>query len=356
MRSYFACLLLLSSLVPGAGIAAGDAPLPAVDGSYVVQRQYILGGPGGWDCLTIDPAAERLYIARADRVLVVNTRGGSLSATIPHTEGVHAIALAPQLGRGFISNGHTDTVTVFDLKSLDVVDTIPVGGHNPDAILYDQASGHLYTFNGASRDISVIDPRKRAVIANLVAGGKPEFAAADGAGRIYFNIEDNSQIGVIDSSAGKRIATWSLAQCDQPSGLALDVVHKRLFSACANEVMAVTDATSGKFIARIPIGKGPDGAAFDAVRELLFSPNGKDGTLTVIHEDDPDHYSVVAQVITQKSARTMALDEKTHRIFLVAAEFEPAPAPNAVEAHPRPRVIDGTFKVLVVGNEVPGRP
>lgn len=347
MRLHFAVLLLVSNL----GFAADSAPPHTAGGTaYVTQRQYTLGGPGGWDCLTVDSAAQRLYIARGDRVLVMSTRDGSLRATIPHTEGVHAIALAPELGRGFTSNGRTDTVTVFELATFNVTSTIPVGGHNPDAILYDSASRHLYTFNGKSRDISIIDPLKGTVIASIAADGKPEFAAADGAGRIYFNIEDRSQIGVIDSSAGKLLAKRPLPECEAPTGLALDVAHERLFSACANEVMAVTDARSGKLVARVPIGKGPDGAAFDSARGLLFSPNGKDGTLTVIHEDDPDHYSVIANVATQKSARTMALDEKTHRVYLVAAEFGPAPEPSTEQPHPRPPVIDGSFKVLVVGD------
>jgi YVTN family beta-propeller protein len=339
MRLRFLVFSLLASVAQG-----------AVSRAYEVQRQYVVGGSGGWDYLTIDSAANQLFIARSDRVLVVNTADGGLIATIPDTQGVHGIALAKALGKGFTSNGRADTVTVFDLKSLNTIATIDVDGHNPDAILYDTASRELFTFNGRSEDISVIDPAKAAVVAKIPAGGKPEFAAADGAGRIFFNIEDKSQLGVIDSSTNQLIATWPLPNCEEPTGLAIDVRHERLFSVCGNGVLVVTDAKSGKHIAEVPIGKGPDAAAFDVKRGLVFSSNGQDGTLTVIHEDDADHFTVIATVDTQKSARTMALDAATHRVYLVAAQFGPAPAPTADQPHPRPSVLDGSFKVLVVGN------
>ncbi len=342
---------LIGSLFAGAlGTAAGRSGDSAAGAPYEVKQQYFLGGAGGWDYLTLDPAAQRLYISRSDRVLVMNARDGTLVATIPDTQGVHGIALAPDLGKGFTSNGRADTVTVFDLKSLKSAGSVPAGGQNPDAIVYDQASHHVYTFNGRSKDISVIDPQKGAVIATIAAGGKPEFAVADGAGRIFYNIEDTAQLGVIDSSAAKRIAIWPLTNCEHPSGLAYDAAHKRLFSACDNGVMAVTNATSGAHVASLPIGKGPDAAAYDADRSLIFIPNGSDGTLTVIREMDPDHYSVIATVITQKGARTMALDAQSHRAYLVTAEFGPLPAATADQPRPRAPIIDGTFKVLVVGN------
>jgi YVTN family beta-propeller protein len=341
MRSMMA-LLLIANLAHAVSAAAADT-------SVELQRQIILGGPGGWDYLTFDSAANHLFISRADRVLVMNALDGSVVSTIPNTQGVHGVTLAPSLGQGFISDGRADTVTVFDLHSFATLRTIPVNGHNPDAILYDEASKRIYTFNGASHDISVIDPLKDAVVATIPAGGKPEFAVSDSAGHIFFNIEDTSQLSEIDASTAKRIATWPVTHCDSPSGLALDIAHQRLFSVCDNAVLVVTDATSGRHVAEVPIGKGADAAAFDAERGLVFSSNGRDGTLTVIHEDDPDHYSVLATVSTQKSARTMALDEKGHRVYLVAAEFGPAPAPSADQPRPRPAVLDGTFKVLVVG-------
>lgn len=353
MHRNFHYIFVAVQLLPVWGVAqAAAAAQSNAKGSapYVVQKQFTLGGPGGWDYLTVESPASRLFISRADRVLVVNTLDGALIATIPGTSGVHGIALAPNLGKGFTSNGHADTVTVFDLESLRVTNTIPVDGHNPDAILYDKASGHVYTFNGRSQDISVIDPAKNAVIAQIAAGGKPEFAATDGAGKVFVNIEDTAQLMVIDSSTSKRLAVWPLPHCEEPSGLAFDVAHHRLFSVCDNGVLVVTDALSGRHVAEVPIGKGPDAAAFDADRSLVFSSNGQDGTLTLIHEDDPDHYSVISNVPTQKSARTMALDSKSHRIYLVAAEFATAPAPTADQPHPRPAVADGSFKVLVIGN------
>jgi YVTN family beta-propeller protein len=348
-------------------LALGSVPLPVLDrridrfiadggnpnaatAPYTVQRQFTLGGPGAWDYLIADHATGRLFISRADRVLVVNAADGTLAATVPNTAGVHGIALAPELGRGFTSNGRADTVTVFDLASLQTTATIPVGGHNPDAILYDEASHHVFTFNGRSQDISIIDPVAGRVLGLLPAGGKPEFAASDGAGRIFFNIEDTGEIGTIDALAGKRLATWKLPGCEEPTGLALDRRHARLFSVCANGILAVTDAVSGKPVAQVPIGLGPDAAAYDADRGLVFSSNGADGTLTVIHQDDADHYQVLATVPTQKSARTMALDAQSHRVYLVAAEFGPAPAPTADQPHPRAPVLDGSFKLLVVGN------
>jgi YVTN family beta-propeller protein len=345
MRSMIVGLLILSVTHAAAGAPArASAASP-----YVLQQQLALGGPGGWDYLTVDSAAGRLFISRADRVLAMNLQDGSL-ATIADTQGVHGIALAADLGKGFTSNGGADTVTVFDLATLAPLGTIAVTGHNPDAILYDKSSRHVYTFNGRSHDISVIDPQKGSVIATLPAGGKPEFAATDQAGRIFFNIEDTGQMGVIDSAMTKRTDTWPLPGCEEPTGLAIDAAHQRLFSVCGNGVLVVTDASSGRHVAQVPIGKGPDAAAFDAGRKLIFSSNGQDGTLTVIHEDDPDHYSVIATLATQKSARTMALDARTHKVYLVAAEFGPAPPPTADQPHPRPAILDGSFKVLVVGN------
>jgi YVTN family beta-propeller protein len=348
MRRMILVLMGFTGMVHAA--AAGTAPSAAEAGAYVIQQKFALGGPGGWDYLTVDSAARRLFISRSDRVLVMNTVDGSLAGTIPDTQGVHGIALAADLGKGFTSNGRADSVTVFDLKTLAPLSVIPVTGHNPDAILYDRTSTRVYTFNGRSQDVSVIDPLRGKVIATIPVGGKPEFAATDNAGRIFFNIEDTSHLGVIDSATLKLVETWALPNCEEPSGLALDVLHKRLFSVCGNGVLVVTDASSGRHVAELPIGKGPDATAFDAKRGLLFSSNGQDGTLTVIHQDDADHYSVVSTVATQKSARTMALDAGTHQIYLVAARFGETPQPTADLPHPRPSVLDNSFTVLVFGN------
>jgi YVTN family beta-propeller protein len=335
-----------------AGIAAHAAP-PAADSApaYSVVKQYDIGGPGGWDYLLADPKSGHLFISRSDRALVVNMTDGSLAATIPGTEGVHGFALAHELGRGYTSNGRADSVTVFDLATLKPTDTIAVSGHNPDAILYDKASKHLFTFNGRSKDISVIDPQSKKVIATIPVGGKPEFAATDEQGHVFFNIEDTSELAQIDSRNPKLLAKWKFNDCEDPSGLALDVAHHRLFSVCQNERMVVTDSASGKFVANVTIGKGPDAVAYDAQRGIVFSSNGEDGTLTVVKQVDADHYTVVANVPTQQSARTLALDPESHRVYLVAAKFGPKPEPTKEQPHPRAPVIDGTFKVLVVGSD-----
>ena len=316
--------------------------------SYAVEQRYVLGGPGGWDMLTIDPAANRLYISRATRVLVMNTLDGSIAGTIADTQGVHGIALAPEFGKGYTSNGRANTVTVFDIASLKTLQTIPVGS-NPDCIVYDAASKQVYSFNGRSHDVSVIDPATGTVVATIDAGGKPEFAVADGTGRIFYNIENTAELGVIDSASSRQIAAWPLTGCEGPTGIAIDGARERVFSACDNGVLVVTDAATGKHIAKVPIGKGPDGAAFDAQKGLIFSPNGADGTLTVIRQIDPDHYVTVGSVPTRKSARTMALDPRTHRAYLVAAKFGAKPLPTLEEPDPRPPVLEGTFEVLVLG-------
>jgi DNA-binding beta-propeller fold protein YncE len=336
MRSIATALCLLS----GAAVAATTLGIHAT---------YTLGGSGGWDYLTLDATAARLFIARADRVMVVSAADGRLLGTIPHTEGVHGVALAPDLGRGFISDGRADAVTVFDLRTLETVATWPVSGHNPDAIVYDAASRHLITFNGRSHDITVLDPANGTLVATLAVGGKPEFAQADGKGHVYFNIEDTAELSELDALTNRLIATWKLPDCEEPTGLAFDIAHLRLFSGCGNGKLVVTDAHTGRHVATVPIGQGSDAVTFDAERRQVFSTNGEDGTLTVIHADSPDQYSVVATVPTQKSARTMALDTATHRIYTVAAEFGPTPAPTPDQPHPRAPVRDGSFRVLVLG-------
>ncbi|MGH8091593.1 MAG: YncE family protein, partial [Rudaea sp.] len=273
-----------------------------------------------------------------------------IEATIPGTDGVHGIALVPKLGRGYTSNGRADTLTEFDLATSKPLRTIPVEGHNPDALIHDPASGHLFAFDGRSNEASVVDPVAGKPVAKIPLPGKPEFAASDGAGNVYVNIEDTAHLVRIDSATNKVTADWKLADCEEPSGLALDTAHHRLFSVCQNKRMAVTDAQAGKAVASVAIGEGPDAAGFDAARGLVYSTNGRDGTLTVVHQDDPDHYSVIANVATQKSARTLALDTDGNRVFTVAADFGPRPAPTKDQPHPRPAVVDGSFAVLVISN------
>ena len=323
----------------------------AVAADYAVLQRVALGGPGGWDCLSVDPATHRLYITRGDRVLVVDTEAGKVIATIPSMDGAHGVALAPLLRRGFVSNGHAGSVTEFDLDSEKPVREFPVQGKNPDILLMDHMTRHLFVFNGGSHDASVLDPVTGKTLSTIALPGKPEFAVSNHRGIVFVNIEDTAQLVRIDAAKAKVTATWKLQDCEEPTGLALDVNHHRLFSACGNQQLSVTDARNGKHVASVAIGKGPDGVAFDAERALIFSPNGVDGTLTVVHQDDADHYSVVATVPTQASARTLALDPKTHRIYTVAAEFAPAPAATAAEPHPRRSVIDGTFTLLAIGDK-----
>lgn len=350
MRVLSASLLSAAGFV-ATGIAAYAAPAAADSTpAYSVVKQYDVGGPGGWDYLLADPKSGHLFISRFDRALVLDLADGSLAATIPGTEGVHGFALAHELGRGYTSNGRADNVTEFDLATLKPTGTIAVSGHNPDAILYDGASKHLFTFNGRSKDVSVIDPQSKKVIATIAVGGKPEFAVTDGKGHVYFNIEDTSELAQIDTLKSTLVGKWKLNDCEDPSGLAFDAAHHRLFSVCQNERMVVTDSTSGKLVASVAIGKGPDAVAYDAQRGLVFSSNGEDGTLTVVKQVDADHYTVAANVPTQPSARTLALDPDSHLIYLVAAKFGPKPEATKEQPHPRAPVLDGSFKVLVVGS------
>ena len=338
MRQLAAVLIVLAAPVFA-------APAPS---QYAVTKRYAIGEPGGWDYLTYAAPTHRLYISRFDRVLVLDADSGKILATIPGTDGVHGVALVPQLGHGYTSNGRADTLTEFDLTTSKPLRTIAVGGHNPDALIYDAASKHLFAFDGRSNEASVIDPVAGKLIAKIPLPGKPEFGASDGAGNVYVNIEDTAQLARIDSATNKVLAVWKLDDCEEPSGLALDVAHRRLFSVCQNQRMSVTDADSGRHVASVVIGKGPDAAAFDAARGLVFSTNGHDGNLTVVHEDDADHYRVLANVPTQVSARTLALDPDHNRVFTVAAKFAPRPAPTKDNPHPWPSVLDGSFTVLVV--------
>ena len=347
MPRFFAVLLAIASMANLYSFAVPCAEAANSSAYHVVDR-WKLGGTGGWDYLVADADAHRIYVSRSDRVLVLDADSGKSIGEIANTSGVHGIALAPGLNRGYTSNGRADSVTVFDLKSLKTLAEIKVSGKNPDAILFDPATRHVFTFNGRSANASVIDTASNSEIGTIALNGKPEFAVSDDKGRIYVNIEDKNELTAIDASAQKVLMSWPLAGCEEPSGLAFDAAHRRLFSVCGNAKMVVSDSTSGKQIASVPIGDGVDAAAFDAQRHLVFSSNGE-GTLSIIHQDDADHYRVVDNLATQKSARTLALDAKTHRLFLPAAEFGPVPAATPEHPHPRPAPIEGSFTILVVG-------
>jgi DNA-binding beta-propeller fold protein YncE len=319
----------------------------AADPGYHLSNTYKLGGDGGWDYLAMDSSARRLYISRATHVIVIDADSGKPVGDIPDTPGVHGIALAPELGRGFISNGREGTVTIFDLKTLKAITKVKAG-ENPDAILYDPASKLVFAFNGRSHDATAIDAAGGTVLGTIKLEGKPEFAASDGKGEIFVNIEDKSQIDAIDPSKLEVKASWPLAPCQEPSGLAIDRKNRRLFAGCDNKMMAVVDADTGKVVATAPIGDGVDANAFDPGTGLAFASCGE-GVLTVVHEDSPAKFSVVDNVPTQQGARTMALDEKTHNVYLVTANFGPPPAPTADNPHPRRTLLPDSFVVLVFG-------
>jgi len=348
MTRVLARFLAIACIALAAYPAVGAPGKAAPDAKYSVSERWTLGGAGGWDLLTIDAAAKRIYLSRSDRVIVIDSGSGKLVGEIAHTEGVHGIAIAADLGHGYTSNGRSNSVTVFDLKSLKPLNDIKIEGQNPDVILYDPGKQRVYTFNGRSKDISVIDAKTSALAGTIPLDGKPEFAVFGAGNDLYVNIEDKSELALVDTQTLKVKSAWKIPDCDEPTGLAFDAAHRRLFSACANHRLAVTDSGDGHSVASVPIGGGPDGAVFDASRALVFTPNGEDGTLSIIHEDDPDHFSVVGTVTTQKSARTVALDSESHRLFLPAAEFGAAPAATAEQPHPRPPVLPGSFSVLVV--------
>jgi DNA-binding beta-propeller fold protein YncE len=319
----------------------------AADPGYHLLNSYKLGGDGGWDYLTLDSTSRRLYISRATHVIVIDADSGKSLGDIPDTPGVHGIALAPELGRGFISNGREGTVTVFDLQTLQAITRVKAG-ENPDAILYDPASKRVFAFNGRSHDATAIDAAGGTVLGTIKLEGKPEFAVSDGKGEIFVNIEDKSQIDAIDPAKLEVKTRWPLAPCDEPSGLAIDRKNRRLFAGCDNKMMAVVDADTGKVIATPAIGEGVDANAFDPETGLAFASCGE-GVLTVVHEDSPTKFSVMENVPTQPGARTMALDEKTHNVYLVTAKFGPPPAPTADNPHPRRSILPDSFVVLVFG-------
>jgi DNA-binding beta-propeller fold protein YncE len=315
---------------------------------YRVLSRTVLGGEGGWDYLKADPAGNRLFVTRGTHVMVVDLATMRVAGDVPGTTGVHGVALAPALGRGFTSNGRDSSVTIFDLRTLAPLRTVKVTGRNPDSIVYDSASGRVFTMNGGSGSATAIDARTGEVVGTVALGGRPEEAVSDGRGRIFINLEDRNQLEAVDARTLRSVARWELTGCDGPTGIAMDVAHRRLFSTCGGRTMVVSDARRGRVVATVEIGEGPDGAAFDAATQTVFSSNGE-GTLTVVHEDAPDRYRVVQTVTTQRGARTLTLDPRTHRVYTVTSEFGPPPPPTADRPRPRPTLVPGTFTLLTVG-------
>ena len=321
-------------------------PIPAL-ADFHLLRKATLGGEGGWDYLTLDREAHRLYIARSTHVMVVDADSLKVVGELSGTLGVHGVALVPELGHGFTSNGRDSSVTIFDLKTLQTVGRVRVG-LRPDAIVYDPASRRVFTMNGGSNDATAIDVATGTVAGTVPLGGQPEAAACDGQGKLYVNLEDSSQVVVVDTRTLKTGGRWSLAPGEHPTGLALDAAHSRLFSGCANRKLVVMDARNGAVLAALPIGERVDGVAFDPGLGLAFSSNGE-GTLTVVRAESPKRFTVAGNVTTARGARTLALDSHAHRVYLVTAQFGPTPAPTAEQPHPRPSMVPDTFEVLVFG-------
>lgn len=340
-------LLPLAALTLLAAPPAGAAPTP----TYHVQQRVVLGGAGGWDYLSVDPDARRLYISRSSHVMVVDADTEKVIGDIPDTNGVHGIAIASKLGRGFTSNGGDNTVTIFDLKTLKTLGKVPVGT-GPDCIVYEPKTQRVFTFNGRSNDATALDAATGKVLGTIALGGRPEYAAVDGAGMIYDNLESTSEVVAIDASALTIKSRWPIAPTESPSGLAIDPKTNRLFSVCDDNKMAISDAAAGKVQSIAGIGAGPDAAEFDPGTGLAFSSNGQDGTLTVLSlqkasvgQTPQTIYAPLQIVPTQAGARTMALDTKTHRVFLVTA----TPDPGAPGEGRRRNYVPGSFTLLVVG-------
>jgi DNA-binding beta-propeller fold protein YncE len=313
-----------------------------------VIKSYKLGGDGGWDYLTVDPGSHHLFISRSTHVMVIDADSGKPIGDIPDTPGVHGIALANDLGRGFTSNGREGTVSIFDLKTLKPISKVQGVGDNPDAILFDPATRRVFTFNGRSHNSTAIDAASGNIVGKIELGGKPEFGVSTGEGELFVNIEDKSELLALDPKELRVKSRWPLAPCESPSGLAMDKKNRRLFVGCDNKMMAVVNADTGKVISTLPIGDGVDADRFDPDNKLAFASCGE-GVLTVVKEDSSDKFSVVQNVKTERGARTMELDPKTHEIYLVTAKFGPPPAATAEQPHPRPSILPDTFELLVVG-------
>ncbi len=333
--------LIFSALCLIATAAAAQGP------GYSVRKTIAIGGQGGWDYLAVDTAGNRLFVSHGTQVEVVDLARDSVIGVIPNTPGVHGIALAYALGKGFVSAGRDSTVTIFDLKTLAVQERVNVGARNPDAIAYDPSSKRVFTFNGGSASATALDAASGKVIGTIALSGKPEFWATDGKGRMYVNIEDKGTLVAFDPRALKVLAEWPLTGCEEPSGLGFDAAHGRLFPVCGNGKMLVVDAMKGDILATLPIGQGVDGGGYDAARGYAFASAGE-GKLTIVGEEK-GAWKVLQDVPTARGARTMAVDPRTHLVYLSTAEYGPRPDSTAAEPRPRPPVLPGTFKVLVVG-------
>jgi DNA-binding beta-propeller fold protein YncE len=329
-------------LIPGAAILALLAQPSA---PYRITHTYTLGGDGGWDYIVPDPPNHRLFIARQNRVMVVDENDGALRGEVTGINGAHGTAVAPATGHGFATSGRDQSVVMFDLKTFQTLGRIPAA-EDADAIIYDPASDRVFTFNGDAHSSTVIDPHAGRLVTNIDLGGKPEYGASAGDGKIYANLTDTSEVVEIDAKQATVSRRWPTAGCRQPVAMAIDTAHRRLFSGCRSGVMAVSDYQAGKVVATAPIGTGVDGAAYDPALGDAFASNA-DGTLTVIHQDTADEYRVIQTLQTAPAARNMGLDATTHRVYLVSAKFGPAQEGG----RGRGPVLPGSFTLLVVERE-----
>lgn len=343
----FARSISLAAVAFGSALMAAPLVAQTTPSGYHVTRRIPVEGEGGWDYVTFDTARSRVFISRNTRVQVVDANSGQLVGEIPNTGGVHGIALAYALGKGYTSNGRDTTVTVFDFVTMAPTKTIHVTGAGPDGIMYDSVTQRVFTFNGHGESTTAIDAVGDSVVGTLALGGKPEAAVSDGKGHIFVNIENKGTIVEFDAIKLTILHTYPIAPCEEPSGLAIDDVHHILFTGCGNKLMGIIDSNTGRVIATSVTDEGTDANAFDPVTGIAFSSNGS-GTLTLVTQTALGKF-VSESIPTARGARTMALDPKTHRVYLVTADFNPAPAPTVAAPHPRPSMIPGSFVVLVVG-------
>jgi len=344
MRTKFAfcCIAAACTLVAMPVLVA----MPALaQPGYRILNSYMLGGEGGWDYLNLDPATGNLFITRGSHVMVVDPGNGKLLADITGLSGIHGTAFIG--GLAYVSEGGANRIAVVDTKSFSKISEIAVGTR-PDGILYDPVSKRIFTFNGTSKDATAVDPANGKAVGTVALGGKPEAAVSDGAGTIFVNIEDKSELVAFDAKSLAVKQHYPLAPCEEPSGGAADLAHGRMFSGCDNKMIAVTDLKTGKVVTTFPIGEGVDANRFDPGTGLVFSSNGESGTLTIAHEDSPGKFTVLQNLVTAEGARTMELDTKSHRVYVVTADRKPG-TPTAERPNPRPVPVPGTFRLLVLG-------
>ncbi len=333
------------AIMPGLSMKAADVPASP---GYHFLKEIPIGGDGGWDYLTVDETARRLYVTHATKIVVVDLDTEKITGEITNTPGVHGFAVVPDYKVGFSSNGREGKLSLVDLKTLKTKSR-PKAGKNPDAILYDSGSQQIYAFNGGDNSVTILEGDDGDSVTTTKLPGKPEFAAVDPkAGRVYCNLEDKSAVAVIDTVSHKVVSTWPIAPGEEASGMAFDAAHHRLFLGCGNKMMVMMDSTNGKVVSSVPIGDGVDANVFDPETQLAFSSNGE-GNVTIAHEDSPDKLTVVQTLATQRGARTMALDPKTHKIYLAVADYEPVAKPDTDASNQPPKMVPGSFKILVYG-------